>query len=211
MVHVSPAGRSALLLVDVQRDFCPGGALPVPEGDRVVPVLNGYIAAAHARRIPVYASRDWHPAVTSHFRPYGGPWPPHCVEGTPGAAFHPDLRLPPDAIVISKGRDPVRPGYSAFDGRTADGRTLLEDLRARRVEHLYVGGLATDYCVRASVLDARRVGLDTSVLIDGVAGIDAEPGDVTRALDEMRAAGAAFVTTADGPFARQPSGAPRSS
>jgi nicotinamidase/pyrazinamidase len=182
--------RSALLVVDVQRDFCPGGALAVPEGDRVVPVLNRRIAEATARGWPVYASRDWHPAVTSHFKAYGGEWPPHCVQDTEGASFHPDLRLPDSAIVISKGEAPERPGYSAFEGRTPDGRTLLEDLRARGIDHLYVGGIATDYCVRHSVLDALRSGIAVTLLEDAVAGVELQPGDSTRAIEEMQRAGA---------------------
>jgi nicotinamidase/pyrazinamidase len=181
--------RSALLVVDVQNDFCPGGALVVPRGDEVVPALNRVVADAAAAGAPVYASRDWHPAVTTHFKEYGGPWPPHCVQGTPGAAFHPDLKLPPSAIVITKGEDPQHPGYSAFDGRTADGRSLLDELRARGVNHLIVGGLATDYCVRQSVLDARRHGFDVTLLEDAVKGVEVTPGDSERAIEEMRAAG----------------------
>lgn len=182
--------RSALLIVDVQKDFCPGGALPAPEGGRIVAPLNRYIDEAAAHGWPVYASRDWHPPVTRHFRAYGGEWPVHCVERTAGAAFHPDLRLPASAIVVSKGQHADRPGYSAFEGYTADGRTLADDLRARGIDHLYVGGIATDYCVRHSVLDARRAGLDVTVLGDAIAGVDVTPGDAARALDEMRAAGA---------------------
>ena len=102
--------RSALLVVDVQKDFCPGGALPMPDGDRVVPALNRYIADAGAQGMPVYASRDWHPAVTNHFKAYRGEWPPHCVQGTDGARFHQDLQLPESTIVISKGQDPHTPG-----------------------------------------------------------------------------------------------------
>lgn len=182
--------RSALLIVDVQRDFCPGGALAAREGDRVVPPLNRYIEEAAARGWPVYASRDWHPQVTRHFQQYGGEWPVHCVEGTEGAAFHPDLRLPPSTIVVSKGQSGDKPGYSAFEGYTADGRTLADDLRARGIDHLYVGGIATDYCVKHSVLDARRAGLGVTVLTDAVAGVELAPGDSARALEEMRAAGA---------------------
>lgn len=185
--------RSALLIVDVQNDFCPGGALPVPDGDRVVPVLNGYIAAAAAQVSPVYASRDWHPPVTRHFQSYGGQWPPHCVQNTDGARFHKNLRLPASAIVISKGQDPDSHGYSAFEGRTAQGRTFLSDLRERQVGHLYVGGLATDYCVKHSVLDALRFGFDVTVLGDAIAGVDLQPGDSARAIDDMRKAGAAMI------------------
>jgi nicotinamidase/pyrazinamidase len=184
------AGRSALLVVDVQKDFCPGGALAVPDGDRVVPPLNRYVADAVARGWPVYVSRDWHPRVTQHFQPYGGEWPPHCVQDTEGATFHDDLRLPSSAIVISKGQDPDTPGYSALEGVTPEGRMLLEDLQARGIEHLYVGGLATDYCVRHSVLDSRRAGLEVTVLTDAIAGVDMKAGDSDRAIEEMQAAGA---------------------
>jgi nicotinamidase/pyrazinamidase len=155
-----------------------------------VPSLNGYIADALADGSPVYASRDWHPAVTRHFKPYGGEWPPHCIQHTEGAGFHPDLRLPATAVIISKGQDPGKPGYSAFEGRTTDGRALVDDLRARGVDRLLVGGLATDYCVRQSVLDARRAGFDVTVLGDAVAGVDVQPGDSRRAIEEMRQAGA---------------------
>src|SRR5690554_5388330 len=109
---------SALLVVDVQNDFCPGGALAVPEGDRVVPVLNAWIDRMSARGSPIFASRDWHPAAITHFAPFGGPWPPHCVAGTPGAAFHPGLHLPPHTVIISKGMESGDHGYSAYEGRT---------------------------------------------------------------------------------------------
>lgn len=182
--------RSALLVVDVQNDFCPGGALPVPEGDRVVPVLNRYIAEAVARGWTVYASRDWHPAVTRHFKAYGGEWPPHCVQQTDGAKFHRDLQLPASTIVITKGQSPESPGYSALEGYTPEGKTFLADLEDRQINHLYVGGLATDYCVKHSVLDARRAGVNVTVLSDAIAGVEVQPGDSARALDDMRAAGA---------------------
>jgi nicotinamidase/pyrazinamidase len=182
--------RAALLIVDVQRDFCPGGALPAPAGDQIVPALNRYIADARAHGMPVYASRDWHPAITNHFKAYGGEWPPHCVQGSEGAAFHRALELPADAVVITKGDDPDRPGYSAFEGRTQGGVPLLDDLRQRHIDTLYVTGIATDYCVKASVLDARRAGIDVTVLTDAVAPIDARPGDADRAMAEMIAAGA---------------------
>ena len=187
--------------MDVQQDFCPGGALPVPTGDRIVPVLNRYLADAIEHHLPIYASRDWHPGVTNHFKPYGGEWPPHCIQHSEGARFHPELRLPPTTTVISKGDDPQKPGYSAFEGRTTDGESFLEDVRRRGVERLYVGGLATDYCVRASVLDARRAGLEVAILTDAIAGIDAGPGDVNRAIAEMRDAGAEVTTCAGWPFA----------
>jgi nicotinamidase/pyrazinamidase len=183
--------HAALVLVDVQNDFCPGGALAVPDGDRVIPVLNRMIERFEAQGRPVYATRDWHPHDTTHFQAYGGPWPPHCVAGTGGAELHPDLRVPADTTVVSKGQARDDAGYSAFEGTTMDGRDLASDLRARGISRVYVGGLATDYCVRATVLDARRAGFDVTVLSDAVAGIG--PDDTRRALDEMREAGAEFA------------------
>jgi nicotinamidase/pyrazinamidase len=184
--------RSALLVVDVQSDFCPGGTLAVPDGDRVVGALNRHIEDAVAHGVPVYASRDWHPRVTRHFEPHGGPWPPHCIQGTAGARFHPELRLPAEAVIVTKGEEPDRHGYSAFEGHTPSGKALLADLREHGVTHLYVGGLATDYCVKHSVLDALSAGLRVTVLEDAVAGVDRD--DSARALSEMRQHGANVVT-----------------
>lgn len=190
---------SALLLVDVQNDFCSGGALAVPEGERVVPVLNRWIAAFHAAGRPILASRDWHPHDSAHFVARGGPWPPHCRQGTIGAAFHPQLKLPAETLILSKGADPAESGgYSAFEAITDDGRSLADCLTAARVRRLVVGGLATDYCVRASVLDARRAGLAVTVLAAGVRGVELVAGDSARALEEMRAAGAVITEEANG-------------
>ena len=180
-----PLGPSdALIIVDVQNDFCPGGALPVPEGDRVVPVLNRWIDAARAGGAVVAASRDWHPAGHVSFRERGGPWPAHCVQGTPGAAFHPNLRLPPDAWIVSKAIDPNRDEFSDFGGTS-----LADDLRRRGVQRLWVGGLATDYCVRATVLDGLKVGFEVHLIADGVRPINVRPDDGRRAVQEMRDAG----------------------
>lgn len=186
---MSELERAALLIVDVQNDFCPGGALAVRDGDQVVPAINREIARFRAAGRPIVASRDWHPAETTHFAP-GGAWPPHCLAGRPGAAFHPELELPPDAVVVSKGTGATEDAYSAFEARADDGRTLDEVLRANRVESLYVGGLATDYCVRASALDALGKGYRVTLLQDAVRAVDVNPGDGQRALDELRAAGA---------------------
>jgi nicotinamidase/pyrazinamidase len=186
--------RAGLLIVDVQNDFC-SGALPVPDADRVVNALNRYIDDAVARGATVYASRDWHPAVTTHFKPYGGPWPAHCVQDTDGAGFQPNLRLPSTAIVITNGESPDSPGYSAFEGRTPDGNPLLADLRERGIRHLYVGGLATDYCVKHSVLDALSAGLSVTVLEDAIAGVERE--NSARAIVEMRERGAHVATGAE--------------
>ncbi len=180
----------AVLLIDPQNDFCPGGSLPVAGGDRVMPVLNRWVEAAEAEGRPVFVSRDWHPAQTTHFTSGGGVWPPHCIVDTPGAAFHPDLRLPAGATVVSKGMGAEEDAYSAFQARDAEGRGLAQTLRARGVRHLYVMGLATDYCVRSSVLDALADGYEVTVVRDGVRAVDVQPGDGDRALAEMEAAGA---------------------
>ena len=190
--------KAALLVVDVQNDFCPGGALGVPGGDRIIPAVNRHIAEAVARGMPVYATRDWHPVVTTHFKEYGGEWPPHCVQNTEGAQFRRDMKLPADAIVISKGDDPARQGYSAFDGHTEAGKPLLRDLRDRHVSRIYVAGLATDYCVKETAIDAIEAGLEVRVLDDAIAGIDVHPGDITRALDDISRAGATLTAVVDG-------------
>ena len=183
--------KAALLLVDVQKDFCAGGALEVPKADRVVSPLNRYIAEAVDHRMPVYASRDWHPAVSSHFKDYGGRWPPHCVQGTVGAEFHALVRLPQTVTVITKGDDFSSEGYSDLEGHTSEGTPFLEDLHARGISHLYVGGIATEYCVRSTVMDALAAGLRVTVLQDAITGIDAE--DVEHALAEMLEGGAEFA------------------
>lgn len=187
MARVAITRRSALVIVDVQRDFMPGGALPVPNGDEVVPVLNSYIELFDRLGRPVVATRDWHPPNHISFRPRG-PWPPHCVQGTEGAEFHPDLRLPEGTIVVSKATEPDREAYSGFEGTD-----MAERLRALGVRRLFVGGVATDYCVRATVLDGLRLGFEVFVLTDAIRGVDVEPGDSERALEEMLRSGAVLV------------------
>lgn len=188
---MTEAAEAALLLVDVQNDFCAGGSLEVPKAERVLSPLNRYIAEAVNHQMPVYASRDWHPAVSSHFKQWGGPWPPHCVQGTAGARFHSDLHLPSTVIVITKGEDFASSGYSDLEGHTPEGTPFLEDLQARGISHLYVGGIATEYCVRYTVLDALAARLHVIVLSDAIVGIDAE--DSKRALAEMLGGGAQFA------------------
>ncbi len=186
--------KPALIIVDVQRDFCPGGALAVPEGDRVVPVLNEYARRFAAKGYPVFATRDWHPRKTVHFREFGGLWPVHCVQGTPGAEFHPDLRLPEGTVVVSKGANLDEQGYSGFESRGPDGRLLGELLREQGVDRVYVGGLATDYCVRATVLDALAGGFGAVFLVDASRGVNLKPGDAEQAIAEMVRAGADVAT-----------------
>jgi nicotinamidase/pyrazinamidase len=189
--------HTALIIVDVQNDFCPGGALAVPEGDRVVPVMSRLAARMAAAGAPVFVTRDWHPVESRHFVTAGGPWPVHCVAGTPGAAFHGDLRLPDGAVVVSKGQAPDEDGYSPFDGQTDAGDRLADALRARGVARLVVGGLATDYCVLATVLDARRLGFEVDVVRDGIRAVDLRQGDEERALGQMRDARAHLVDSAE--------------
>ncbi|MBI3457649.1 MAG: nicotinamidase [Candidatus Rokubacteria bacterium] len=188
------ARRDALVVVDVQNDFCPGGTLGVADGDRVVPILNRYAARFLEAGAPIYLTRDWHPPRTKHFQAYGGLWPPHCVQGTPGAAFHPALTVADGAVVVSKGMDPEEDAYSAFQAQAADGTLLPVALRTRGVRRLYLGGLATDYCVKATTLDALREGFEVFVLTDAIRAVDLKPGDGDRAITEMRDAGARFLT-----------------
>ena len=186
--------KSALVIVDIENDFMPGGALGVTGGDRVVPVLNRYAERFARANLPVYASRDWHPAVTKHFKEYGGIWPPHCVQGTKGAEFHPDLRLPEGTSVVSKGMDPEKDSYSAFDALEPDGTPLADALPREGIDHIYVGGLATDYCVRWTVLEALQQGFRATFLADASLGVNLQPHDSEEAIAEMVAAGADATT-----------------
>lgn len=175
----------ALIVVDVQRDFLPDGNLPVQRGDEVIAPLNAYIAAFEAHDLPIFMTRDWHPADHCSFKHAGGPWPPHCVRETPGADWPAGLTITPGARIISKATTSATEAYSAFGGTAL--LALLRDLGARR---LFVGGLATDYCVRATVLDARSHGFDVVVLADAIRGVNAQSGDETGAIREMLAKGA---------------------
>jgi nicotinamidase/pyrazinamidase len=187
--------KSALFIVDVQNDFCSGGSLAVPGGDEVVPVLNQYIERFAQFQRPIFASRDWHPEKTIHFQAYGGPWPPHCIQGSRGAEFHPDLNLPAEAEVISSGMEYDSHGYSAFEGVDRQGRDLATALREKGIEHLYVGGIATDYCVRHTVLDALKEGFQVTLLEDAIRGVN-EKGSV-EAIEQMVGAGATLATLPD--------------
>jgi nicotinamidase/pyrazinamidase len=189
----------ALLIVDVQRDFCPGGALAVRDGDQVVPPLRQLAQRFVALGLPVYASRDWHPADSTHFAAQGGAWPAHCVQGTEGARLRDDLELPSTVQIVSKGQHRHDDGYSAIAGDVAGRGSLLGELQARGLDHLYVGGLATDYCVKHTVLDALAQGFSVTLLTDAIRAVDIEPGDGDRALAEMQAAGAILGTSAEAP------------
>ena len=189
--------RDALVVVDLQNDFCPGGALGVRGGDAIVPVVNRYLERFESAGASVFLTLDWHPPVTRHFQAHGGVWPPHCVQGTRGAEFHPGLAPPVGTVIVSKGMDPEQDAYSAFQAEDRPGRPLPAVLAERGVRRLYLGGLATDYCVRASVLDALREGFEVVVLTDAIGAVELEPGDGARAIDEMRGAGARFGTLND--------------
>jgi nicotinamidase/pyrazinamidase len=185
----------ALLLVDPQNDFCPGGSLGVPDGHAVIPVLNAWSAAAEQAGVPIFITRDWHPPRTTHFAEFGGVWPPHCVAGTLGAEFHPGLVIPAQAIVVSKGMGESEDAYSAFQGRDGSGTPLATLLRARDIRTLYIMGLATDYCVKESVLAGLRHGFRVTVVHDGIRAVNLQPEDGDKALAEMRAAGAGTLLT----------------
>jgi nicotinamidase/pyrazinamidase len=175
----------ALVIVDVQNDFCPGGALAVAEGDHVVPVLNRWIDRARRAGALVVATRDWHPANHMSFAAQGGPWPMHCVQETAGAAFHPDLDLPEDTLIVSKGTDPGDEGYSMLQGTGLSSR-----LKEAGVKRLWVGGLALDYCVRATVLDGVEAGFEVHVLLDATRAVNLQPEDGAKSIKRMKSAGA---------------------
>jgi nicotinamidase/pyrazinamidase len=178
----------ALVIVDVQNDFCPGGALPIERGADVVPILNRWIAAALAKHVPIYASRDWHPVDHVSFKQQGGPWPPHCIQDSEGARFHPELHLPDSVIKITKGVRFDHDQNSVFD---ATGLAYL--LRLKGITRLWVGGLAEDVCVLATVLDARRNGFDVVLIQNATRPVSAEGGERSR--QQMREAGARFESS----------------
>jgi len=188
--------EKALLISDVQNDFCPGGALAVKEGDRIIPVVNKYIQTFSKKKLPVFITRDWHPEETKHFKQFGGVWPKHCVQGTKGAEFHPDLKLPKEAIILSKGMDPQKDSYSAFQAVDSNGTWLLNLLKIFGVKELYIGGLATDYCVRWSALDALKFGFKANILTDAIKGVNLNKDDSESAIKEIVKAGAKKITFA---------------
>ena len=186
-----PPGRGdALLIVDVQVDFLPGGALGISGGDAVLGPINRLLGAWRGHGLPVFMSRDWHPAGHCSFAAQGGPWPEHCVAGSPGAGFAAQLSIAATDIVISKATLLGKDAYSALDGTP-----LAQALHERGIARLFIAGLATDYCVRATGLDARAAGLEVVVLVDAVCAVDVQPGDGERALARLAAAGCELATT----------------
>lgn len=179
-----PGQHDALLVVDPQIDFFPGGALPVKDGDAILPTVNRAVQLFAKAGQPIFVTRDWHPADHCSFSSQGGPWPEHCVKGTAGAELHPELELPPIFMMVQKATTSDREAYSDFEGTR-----LAEVLRDAGVERVVVCGLALEYCVRAACLDAVQAGFEAVLLIDGTRAVEVEPGDGERTLDELRAVG----------------------
>jgi nicotinamidase/pyrazinamidase len=188
------SGTDALIIVDVQNDFCPGGALAVPNGDEVVPVINRLLE----HRWLSVATMDWHPAEHGSFESRGGPWPPHCVQGTTGAQLHGELDAAKIQHVITKGSHPDHDAYSGFQGTE-----LAKILRDKGVHRVVVCGIATDYCVQATAQDALQEGFEVLVLEDAIRGVEVNPGDCHRALEKLRQAGAEVIASSDLSFDEQ--------
>jgi nicotinamidase/pyrazinamidase len=182
---------SALILVDIQNDFCPGGALAVAEGDAIVELVNRLIPAFQL----VISTQDWHPADHISFAEQGGPWPPHCVQGTVGAQLHSALDQEDISYYFRKASSPDKDAYSEFEGTDDKGRMLDEVLRVHNVKRIYVVGLATDYCVKATALDGLNHGYDVYVVTDAVRAVNVAPGDGEKALEELAQAGAQLITS----------------
>ena len=187
--------KKALLVVDLQNDFCPGGALGVREGDEIIPTVNKYVDLFQRNQLLIFVSRDWHPENSKHFNESGGPWPPHCIQNSWGAKFHSDFQLPKKAIVLSKGTNPDLDGYSVFEARDLDDMPFSRLLEDMEVEELYIAGIATDYCVKMTSLDAFKYGLTVNILIDAIKGVDKE--DSQRAIDEIVAKSGNLKTYAE--------------
>jgi nicotinamidase/pyrazinamidase len=184
--------EDALLVIDMQVDFLPGGKLGVAHGHAVLGPINRLLGLFDSRGLPIYASRDWHPENHCSFAARGGPWPPHCVAGTPGAAFSEQLDLPAGAVVVSKADTEDADAYSAFNGTT-----LAAQLRARGVRRVVVCGLATDYCVLNTVVDARESGFEVVIVPDAMRAVDVAPGDGERAIARMTGLGARTASVDD--------------
>jgi nicotinamidase/pyrazinamidase len=189
-MKVSITEKSALIIVDVQTDFLPGGALPVPNGDLVIEPLNNYINLFKKKNLPIFATRDWHPRNHISFRERGGPWPPHCVQNTLGAEISGRLVLPSDARIVDKAFSPDKDAYSGFQETT-----LCLELRELGVRRVLIGGLATDYCVKATVLDSIKLGFETILLLDAIKGVS--PKDSEKAVREMILSGAIGIVSED--------------
>lgn len=191
-MKISPTEKSALIIVDVQNDFLSGGTLAVPNGDQVIEPLNKYIELFNKKGLPVFATRDWHPRNHVSFKERRGPWPPHCIQNTQGAEISKKLRLPPNVKIIDKAFSLDRDSYSGFQ------ETILDlELRKLGIRRLFIGGLATDYCIKATVLDSLELGFETVLLLDAVKGVDINPGDSENAIRTMILRGSIAITLED--------------
>lgn len=182
---ITPATGDALIIVHVQNDFLPGGSLAVPNGEQVIPAFNRYITMFSSAGLPIIVTRDWHPANHCSFNAQGGPWPPHCIAVSPGADFPPALRLPTDVIIISSATSPDREAYSGFEGTNLAAR-----LHCLRIRRLFIGGLATEYCVASTIRDALAEGFDVIYLRDATRAINVRPDDGRKAEQELALLGA---------------------
>ena len=183
--HIQLQKTDALIVVDIQNDFLPGGNLAVPYGDETIPAMNRYIQIFQDKNLPIFATRDWHPANHCSFKAQGGIWPPHCVQGSKGSEFASDLQLPGTAVIISKAADPEKDSYSGFGGTN-----LHDQLQTLNVKRLFIGGLATDYCVLNTVKDAISLGYEVHFLNDASRAVNVNPDDGKKAIDEMIGLGA---------------------
>jgi nicotinamidase/pyrazinamidase len=190
VARIGASKNSALIIVDMQKDFCEGGALPVKGCSSLIPTINTLVKIFEDSELPIIASRDWHPQNHISFKKRGGPWPPHCIQGTEGTEFHPDLKIPGNTIIISKGYLPDRDAYSAFDGTE-----LHYILSLKGVKRLFVTGVATEYCVKATAADALKLGYEVIVLEDCIAPVSPEDGD--KALQELLKKGAVIATSSE--------------
>jgi nicotinamidase/pyrazinamidase len=182
----------ALIIVDVQNDFFPGGTISVSGGGQVIPFLNDYLKLFTKADASIFATRDWHPPNHLSFKDQGGSWPAHCVQNTQGAKFHPILKLPKNTIVVSKGINPFKDNYSGFEGDE-----LSNTLKNTGIKRVFVGGLTTEYCVKNTVIESLKLGFEAVLLIDAIAGINAKPGDEVNAIDKMVENGADKATLSD--------------
>jgi nicotinamidase/pyrazinamidase len=195
--EIRPAAGDALVVVDVQNDFLPGGALGVPGGDRIIVPLNNVIRIFSRAALPLFFTRDWHPRDHCSFRENGGPWPAHCVQHTRGAEFSDMLTIPENAFIVSKATSSGEEQYSTIQGRTIEGDPLGERLRRLEVQRIFIGGLATDYCVLNTVIDARVLGFEVFVLTDAIQAVNVNPEDGEKALHTMQDRGARFIRSQD--------------
>src|SRR3989338_4427706 len=189
--------KKALLIVDMQNDFCPGGALGIKDGDKIIPAINKYIKIFSEKKLPVFASRDWHPKKTTHFKEFGGAWPRHCIQNSKGAEFHPKLRLPKETILLYKGMDPEKDSYSCFQAEDQRGMSFSGILKLFGIKELYIAGLATDYCVKFSTHEALKQGFKVKLLMDAIKGVNLKPGDSEKAIKGMVKNGAKKITLKD--------------